>query len=384
MAKDVPAVLEERVVNALRHEDVAPENATERRPFDLVDAVSKVVLRLVLLHAELQLADCVLNLDLEDHIPRLLLGQSVVHLDDVVLLSEAHVVNRADGLLEVVQRIIHDFRPKEVADLELCLDLLVLSLLHHFGDLLDPGLHHGVDHIADLDMAHLLHIIALLAQSQVNLLNDGFHPFRSEFLLEHLLEDAQDGLELLTLVSRQFHANAEKCTIGLSSDTVNQALIVLVKFLGLFVHLDNLSVDLFVVFEEFHVFEEVNFLVFRRLKVLQLKSRHHVSPFSILLRLLSLEAFRCFSRQPFRQGHEFLLDLEDRPLLDEDALVEVLHEELGQDVEVLLVVLEKNLNFIIDIVDVGKFELVLLDDPHDLKDLLLENLLDTDRLLGLA
>jgi hypothetical protein len=33
---------------------------------------------------------------------------------------------------------------------------------------------------------------------------------------------------------------------------------------------------------------------------------------------------------------------------------------------------------------VGKFELVLLDDPHDLKDLLLENLLDTDRLLGLA
>ena len=49
MAYNVLAVFEEGVLEALGHEDVASEDATEGRPLNLIDGVGEVVLAFVLL-----------------------------------------------------------------------------------------------------------------------------------------------------------------------------------------------------------------------------------------------------------------------------------------------------------------------------------------------
>jgi hypothetical protein len=238
-----------------------------------------------------------------------------------------------------------------------------------------------VDHLSDRNTLRVLSFL-FFHQSIVDLLNDGLHPLRSEFLLEHLLEDAQDGLELLGLITRELHADAEESTVGLFPDVVDQIFVFLVRTLSDIVDSDNFAVDFFVACEIFGVLKEVYLVVLGRVEVLQLEGRPLVGP---PLPCIPLREAGCrLGRKPLGNGHELLLDFEDRSLLDEDALVEVLYEELGQDVEVLLVVSEEDLNFIIDIVNVTKFELIHLDQLHDFKDLLLEHLIDTDRLLFLV
>lgn len=77
---DILTISEERIVESLRQEDVTPKDAAKRRSLNLVDRVCKMVLRLVLFHGQLQLANCLFNLNLEDYVLSLLFSQSVVYL----------------------------------------------------------------------------------------------------------------------------------------------------------------------------------------------------------------------------------------------------------------------------------------------------------------
>ena len=61
-----------------------------------------MVLALVLLDRKLQLADCLLYLNLEDHILSLWLGKAIVHLDNFIVLSLAHFFNSQHCLFDMV------------------------------------------------------------------------------------------------------------------------------------------------------------------------------------------------------------------------------------------------------------------------------------------
>ena len=102
MTYNVFTVFKEGVLEALGHEDVASKDAAEGRPLNLVDGVGEVVLALVLLDRQLQLADCLLDLNFEDHVLGLFLGKAIVHLDHLVALFIAHLINSINSLLEVI------------------------------------------------------------------------------------------------------------------------------------------------------------------------------------------------------------------------------------------------------------------------------------------
>jgi hypothetical protein len=93
---------------------------------------------------------------------------------------------------------------------------------------------------------------------------------------------------------RKFHADVEARTKGLSLDKIDQIFVLFVIFAGLLVDSNDLSVDLFVIIEQFYIFEEVHLLVCRKIKVfIQLKSSLEFSRCSIILRFFHLEAIRC-------------------------------------------------------------------------------------------
>lgn len=77
---DILAIGEERIVESLRQKDITPKNAAKRRSLNLVDRVCKMVLSLVLFHGQLQLANCLFDLNLEDDVLCLLFSQSVIYL----------------------------------------------------------------------------------------------------------------------------------------------------------------------------------------------------------------------------------------------------------------------------------------------------------------
>ena len=64
--------------------------------------MGEVVLALVLLDCQLQLADCLLDLNFEDHVLSLLLGKTIIHLYHLVALFIAHLINSINSLLEVI------------------------------------------------------------------------------------------------------------------------------------------------------------------------------------------------------------------------------------------------------------------------------------------
>ncbi len=92
MFHNVLAVLKQRIVKALGHEDVAPEDAPQRRPLDFIDRVNEVVLGLVLHHRQLKLAHGFPDLYLQNHVLCLLLFKSVVQLNNVVAFLEACLI----------------------------------------------------------------------------------------------------------------------------------------------------------------------------------------------------------------------------------------------------------------------------------------------------
>ena len=87
--------MKQRIVKSFGHKDVASEDASEWRPFDFVDGVNEMVLRLVLLHCQLKLAHAFSDLDLQNDVLGLLFVEPVIHFEDFVAFLEAHLVHQS-------------------------------------------------------------------------------------------------------------------------------------------------------------------------------------------------------------------------------------------------------------------------------------------------
>lgn len=73
-----------------------------------------------------------------------------------------------------------------------------------------------MDHIKEGDG------VALLAQLGINLADDGLDTLLIDFLLEHLLQDAEDDLELLRGILGQFHIHAVRNAVGTFPDCLHK------------------------------------------------------------------------------------------------------------------------------------------------------------------
>jgi hypothetical protein len=274
---DVLAVLVEGVLEALGHEDVAPEDAAEGRPLDLVDGVGEVVACLVLLDCQLQLADCRLDLDFEDHVLGLGFGETVVHLKHLISLDIADVIDNSDGLLQMIQRVEHDFGPQKVANLADCFDLVAFSISNNLGDLFSPPLHDCRNNDCESYFFFTSGCFGLLLQGNINTFNDGVHSLFGEFSFEHLLEDSQNDFVLLALVLGDFIPNPVKGAVGLLSDCVHQSLVIGIRLTRFFVDVYDFRID-FLVAVEVVAPEEV-LLLARGVEMLHL----HGSVFSLMV-----------------------------------------------------------------------------------------------------
>ena len=61
-----------------------------------------MVLALVLLDRQLKLADCLLDLNFEDHVLGLWFSKAIVHLNDFIVLSQAHFLDSQHCLFDMV------------------------------------------------------------------------------------------------------------------------------------------------------------------------------------------------------------------------------------------------------------------------------------------
>ncbi len=220
MLHNIFAILGKRVCEAFRHENVASKDTSKRRAFDFIDGVGKVICPFVLLQSQLKLAYGFLYLKLKHHVLSLLLGQSVVHLDDSITFDVAQLINCVDSHFQVINRVKHDLGSQQIADLAFCFNFLYLSLFDHLRDFLGPCLHNAMNHVSDADALRLLAFSCLL-QGFVNLADDRLNLFLSELFLEHFLEDSQDNFVLLPFIPGNFHTDPVKGSVGLFPNVVD-------------------------------------------------------------------------------------------------------------------------------------------------------------------
>lgn len=136
--------------------------------------MGEVVGRFVLLEGQLQLAHCVLYLQLEDHVLGLLLRESVVHLDYSIALHVAQLVDCTNGHFEVIDGLEHDLGPQQVADFAPRLDLIGFPFFDHFSNFLRPGAHDSVDDVPNADVLRRL-LLCCLLQGLIDLADNELH-----------------------------------------------------------------------------------------------------------------------------------------------------------------------------------------------------------------
>ena len=103
----------------------------------------------------MQLANRILDLNLDHHILSLLLLQPIIHLNDAVPLGKAGLIKGADSFSDVVNGIEHDFSSQEVTNLELSLNVVLFPLTHDVCDFRSPSFS---DALNDVDSSDLLSI----------------------------------------------------------------------------------------------------------------------------------------------------------------------------------------------------------------------------------
>ncbi len=138
------------------------------------------------------------------------------------------------------------------------------------------------------------------------------------------------------------------------------------------IDLHNLVVNLIVI-TEVRNFEEIDFEFIWWIEVGELEILQFV--LCIWLFLIGCDHVCCFVWEFFCDFKQLSLDFSNWPLLDKHIAIEVLYEELGDEVEVLFIVLEDFLHQIINLIDWTHLELVLCDQFNYLEDLLLHNLI---------
>lgn len=161
MFNDIFAILMERILKTFRHENIASENAAHGRSLNFVYAVSPVVNSFVLLHSQLQFAHSFLDQYFEDNILSGFLGKSIVHFDDLVISLFANSVNCVYCLLEMVQRVVHNFASQQVAHLAFCFVMIGFSFLDNLCNLFCPSCHDDAHNLSHLHICILL-LLSLL------------------------------------------------------------------------------------------------------------------------------------------------------------------------------------------------------------------------------
>ena len=89
-------------------------------------------------------------------------------------------------------------------------------------------------------------------------------------------------------------------------------------------------------------------------------------------------------RKSFGDVHQFFLNFQDRSFLGHGIFVEVLHEEKGKNVEVVLVLSKQLFYQVVYLVDTGQLEFIGAGQPHNVQNFLLENFFSTDRFFSLV
>lgn len=145
------------------------------------------------------------------------------------------------------------------------------------------------------------------------------------------------------------------------------------------VNTNDLRIYLFVTLEEL-TFEEVDFGVLRRVTVIQFHGHFSVS----LVLGICFDGFCSGGWQLLGDGEEFVLDVEDGPFFDEGVFVEVLHEELRDDMKVVLVLDKQFFDQGKDPINIGKFKLIFFDKADHLQHLCFEHFLDAHRIFILV
>lgn len=107
----------------------------------------------LLFECELKLADGLFNLDLKYYILSGILGQSVIHFDDLVPSKIAHIIYSLNRIAKVINCLVHHFGTEEIADLALCFNVCSLSLDYYVCDFFDPYIHDLMYDISYADMA---------------------------------------------------------------------------------------------------------------------------------------------------------------------------------------------------------------------------------------
>ena len=125
------AILNEMILNSLRHKKIAPENTAKGWPLKLINKVSQVILWLFLLEGQLELAYSLFYYNFEDDVLSLFLLQPVIHLDHLIALLLANVVNSLYRHLYFVNRSKQQFSSKKITNFKFSLNLVSFSCLHH-------------------------------------------------------------------------------------------------------------------------------------------------------------------------------------------------------------------------------------------------------------
>jgi hypothetical protein len=215
--------------------------------------VREVVLAFFLLESQLQLANSLLDMNLQHHILRAALRQSVIHLNDGVALEEAHQIDCLDGVPQMVDSFEHDLGPEEVAHFANSLDVFLLPLDNDIGNFFNPNTHDLMDNIPQYDISGRSFSFLLLSDRSIDLGNDNVDPVLVNFILEHLLENPQDYLKLLLLILGDLHTDPVQNTVGLFLDIVHDLLEVEIRASRSLVNCHYLAVDLSVVGKIFYV-----------------------------------------------------------------------------------------------------------------------------------
>jgi hypothetical protein len=138
--------------------------------------------------------------------------------------------------------------------------------------------------------------------------------------------------------------------------------------MSFFVDLNYFTVYLLVAVKILCVREQVDFVVVWRIEVSHLYCCVFLMIFCLLITFVQKSSF-CLSRQFFDSVHQLLFYFQDGATLQKYTVIEVLHEYLGQDVEVLLVVCERRFDELEDIFYVGQLKLILVKDSDNAQNL---------------
>jgi len=127
--------------------------------------------------------------------------------------------------------------------------------------------------------------------------------------------------------------------------------------------MNDLAVYMLIAIEVLVVGEKVKFVVIWRIEVFHLDCGVSLCPFDLFF-FIQKGCF-CFCRESFGDLHQLPFDFQDWSFFDEDAIIEVLHIDLRQDVEVFFIEVKRHLNQVKNIVNMIELEFVIGDDSDN-------------------